>query len=109
MGHGPSPSNRRLIDDVVVEKRGRVDELDDGPQEDGGRAVVPAEPGRQNDEQRAKTFSSALKDISPHLSDQRDSGREEAGHLFFDAAEILAVADPDVLDGDRSGHGFLWA
>jgi hypothetical protein len=79
VGGGAAAAQRRFVDDVVVQQRGRVDELDDRGQ------LVPAG-ARWCRRARARTaaaartdpFAAGADDVVRDLVDERDFGRQPA-------------------------------
>ena len=78
------------VDDVVVDERRGVDELDDRRVEHGAVAGVAAEPRRHQQHGRPDALAAAHLDVLAHLRDQLDARLEMARELALDARQLVA-------------------
>ena len=85
----PSPQ-LRIVDDVVVDERRGVNELDDRRVENGARAGVAAQPRRHQQHGRTHALAAALLDVVPDFGNDADLGLHLPLELAFDRFEIGA-------------------
>ena len=78
----------RVVDDVVVDERRRVDEFDDGGVEDGARTGVPAETRGHQQHGGADAFTAARLDVTSDFRDDPDLRLDLSLELAFDSLEI---------------------
>ena len=90
VGRRPSAPQRRLIDDVVVDERRRVEQLDHGRQPHRPLAPRAREPRRQEEQDRAQTLAAGAGNVAAHLLDEADRRIELATDLCFDRFEVGA-------------------
>ena len=89
--HGkPAAAQRGVVDDVVVDEGGGVDELDHRGVEDGPIAFIAAQTRRHQQDGRADPFAAARLDVLADGRDQRDLRLDVAGELAIDPLEIGA-------------------
>ena len=72
MHRGLAATPLRVVDDVVVHQRGRMDELHDRRVQHGELAGVPGQPRRHQQHGRANALAAAVLDVAPDLRDQVD-------------------------------------
>src|SRR4029453_18749078 len=77
----PAPAQVGVIDDVVVNQRGRVNELDHRGVQDGPVAGIAAEPGGHQQNRRTDALPPAALDIAAHLGNQGHPGLDVAGRV----------------------------
>ena len=99
----PAAAGLGAVDDVVVDERGRVDELDDGRVEHRAIPGVAAEPGRQQQHGRPHALAAAHLDVLAHLRDELDARLEVTGELALDVRELVADRLED-LGETRNGR-----
>ena len=87
-GGAPAPQ-RRDVDHVVVQQRGRVQELDDRGQLHVLLPGVAQRAGAQQGDQRAHALAAALDDVLPDALDQRHVGVQPLDDQPVDGGEIV--------------------
>ena len=92
------------VDDVVVDQRGGMDELDHRRVEHGAVAGVSAEPRRHQQDRGADPFASAALDVAAHLGDERHAGLDVADELLLDRLEVAADRFEDLRQIVGDGH-----
>ncbi len=89
--HGqPAAPQVGAVDDVVVDERGRMDELDHRGVEDRAISRVARQARRHQQDGRTDPLAAALLDVAPHFGDQRDARLDVADELTLDGLEILS-------------------
>src|SRR4030095_4850935 len=78
----------RVVDDVVVHERRRVNELDDGRIEDGQLAGVTRQPRGHQQYRRPDALAAAVLDVTPDFRDQIDLRLDVAVELRLDLLEV---------------------
>jgi hypothetical protein len=66
----PASAQIRIVDDVIVHERGRVDELHDRGIQDGPVALVPTQAGRHQEDGGSDALAAALLDVVADLRDE---------------------------------------
>ena len=91
MGRRPAPPERGLVDDVVVDERGRVQELDDAPEPHAPSAGIRPQRRAEENQDGPEPLPAGERDVLAKLADELD-GR--VGQLSVDlrlaGAERLA-------------------
>ncbi len=82
IGAGQTPAQGAVVDHVVMQQGGRVDEFHAGGQTDVTLAAVAAQFGGGQGQHRAQALAAGGDDMSGQLRDQRD----RAVHAFDDVA-----------------------
>jgi hypothetical protein len=91
-----------VVDHVIVEERGGVDELDEAPQLVVLRPRVAAEAGAEEQQQRPDALPPAVQNMGPDRVDESDARVEVFPDLMFHPIEFMAIGVPDIrhaLDG----------
>ena len=99
----------RFVDDVVVQQRGGVDELDDRGQLEAARAVERQRAREQQHQARADPLAASADDVVRDLVDQRDFGSQPAADHVVDGLHFGShrvdrqgrVGEGGVHDGSR--------
>ena len=78
------------VDDVVVDQRRGVNELDDRGVENGPLTLVAAEPCRHQQHGRSDALAAAVLDVATHLRDERDARLDMTDEFPFNGLEIFA-------------------
>src|ERR687895_2903317 len=90
MDRQPASAQISAIDDVVVDERRRMDELDNRCVEDGAVALVAAEPGRHQQHGGPDTLAAALLNVAAYLGNQRYARLDVANEFLLNGVEIVA-------------------
>ena len=90
VGRQTSPSHFRIVDDVVVDERRRVDELDHGRMENRALAGVAAQPGGHQQHRGAHALAAGTLDVAADAGDYIDARLQMLGVRVFDPLEIRA-------------------
>ena len=118
MATAPAPE-LRIVDDVVVDQRGRVDELDHRRVQHRAVAGVAAQPRDHQQDSRPHTLSAARLDVLPDAGDEIHLRLQVASELALerrgleivnvDQVNLLAASEiePRRLVRDVSGDGIL--
>jgi hypothetical protein len=93
-----------IVDDVVVDQRGGVDELYHRGVQDRAGAGVAAQPRAHQQHRRAHALAAALEQVVANLGNDVDLRLDLAGKLAFDRFEIVADGF-EQLDQIRLGPG----
>ncbi len=101
----PSAAHVGTVDDVVVDQRRGVDELDDRRIQHGAIAGVTAQPCRHQQHRRPDALAAALLDVAAHFGDQGDARLDVLYELLLDSFELLADRLEDL--GKICGGCFL--
>ena len=100
--HGePAAAQLGVVDDVVVDERGGVDELDDRGVEDGPIALIAAQTRGHQQHGRADPLAAARLDVLADRRDQLDLRLDVAGELAIDPLEIGADRLEDLRQRGR--------
>ena len=100
--HGQPPAAEvRVVDDVVVDERRGVDELDDGGVEDRPIAGVTDEARGHQQDRRPDPLAAAGPDVLPDLRDQRHFRLDVARELLVDLLKVGADRLEDLRQGQR--------
>ena len=86
----PPAAHVGIVDDVVVDERGGVDELDHRGVEDRARAGVAAQPRGHQQHRRAHALAAALLDVAADLGDDADLRLDLPLELALDRFEVGA-------------------
>ena len=87
--HGETaPSEIRVVDDVVVHQRRRVDELDDRRVGHGALTLIAGESRRHQQQRRANALAAARLEIASDLRDELDPRLDVAVVRLLDGIEI---------------------
>ena len=87
---GLATAQRRLVHDVVVDQRRRVEQLHAAGQADGPRAAIPRQTRGQQEENRTQPLAARAGDVAAHLLDEAHGRRDLVTDLGFDFGEIVA-------------------
>ena len=90
-----------VVDDVVVDERGGVDELDDRRVEHGAVALVAAQPRRHQQHGRTDALAAARLDVLADFRDQLDLRLDVAPELAIDPLQVGANRLEDLRQGGR--------
>jgi hypothetical protein len=89
--HGePTSAKFGAIDDVVVDERRRMDELDDGRIEDGLIPDEPAESSGQQQQRRPEPLAAAALDVTADFRNELHARLHVAHELSLDLLEVVA-------------------
>ena len=81
MGGRPAPPERGLVDHVVVDERGRVQELDDAPEPHAPSTGIRPERRAEEDQDGPEPLPAGERDVLPEIADELDRG---VGQLAVD-------------------------
>src|SRR5438093_3014663 len=103
----PAAPQRRLVDDIVVNERRRVKQLDDAREAHAPRAAVAGQARAQQQKYRAKAFAPGARDVAAHLLDQGDGRAQLSTDLRLDKLQVGADQTCDALlqDPFEGGRG----
>src|SRR5438093_3649623 len=103
----PSAAQRRLVDDIGVNERRRVKQLDDAREAHAPRAAVAGQARAQQQKYRAKAFAPGARDVAAHLLDQGDGRAQLSTDLRLDKLQVGADQTCDALlqDPFEGGRG----
>ena len=90
-----SPPELRVVDDVVVEQGGGVDELDDYRKLDVPVAVVTERTRGEQHQQRPQPLAPAPDDVLRDLVHKSDVGRETVPNGAIDGREVVVDEGPN--------------
>src|SRR5262245_27544590 len=91
-----APADVGIIDDIVMQERGGVDELHKTPELMVLAAGIATESGTEEQQQRSDTFAAAIEDMCGDGVDEGDAGIQVLVDPVFDAIQLGAVAVPHV-------------
>src|SRR5260221_4046180 len=99
---GQSAANGGVVNGVVVHERGEMHELEDGGERDD--ALVRRFGGLTCKERQRGTehLAAHLEEVTAHLLDHREIGRDDPPHLVHDVVETFAHGRLDVAQRDRA-------
>ena len=99
-------SGVRMVDHIVMEQGGGVDELDDGRHGVAALPAVPAKFGSGQKQEGPESLAAAADQVMDDLRDESHVGAEIHLHLFFDPFQIIPVIVKYVLylHGANSGY-----
>src|SRR4029078_9135149 len=86
----PASAQIRIVDDVVVNKCRRVDELHDGRVQRAAIAAVAREPRCHQKDGRTNPFAATRSNVLTDLGDERDVRLEMPLEFAFDLLEVSA-------------------
>ena len=89
----------RLVDDVVVQQRRRVDHLDHGRQRVMIAARVAAGVRREQQQRRPQTLAAAADDVVGDLPDQHDVRRQALAEHAVDRGHVVADDGIEEVEG----------
>ena len=101
MNRQAAPTELGVVDDVVVDERGRVDELDDRRIQHGAVALVSGEAGGHQQNRRTHPLPAARLDIAAYLGNQLHLRLDMAVELAIDLLQVGADGFEDVREGRR--------
>src|SRR5258706_8878378 len=104
--HASTPQ-LRVIDDVVVDQRCCVNELDDGGIEDRAIPLITTQPGGHKEHGGPHPFATARLDISADLRDDGDLRFDVAYELAIHQLEVAADRLKDLRKGRCFFHAWL--
>src|SRR5262249_15515675 len=109
--HGEAPAAQvGVVDDVIVDERRRVDELDDRRIQDGAVALVAAEARRHQQHGRPDPFPAAGLDVLPDLRNQLDPRLHVPRKLLVHLLQVGADRLEDLRQGwRRFFHSVCWS
>jgi hypothetical protein len=81
VGGRPAPPERGLVDDVVVDERGRVQELDDAPEPHAPSTGIGPQRRAEENQDGSEPLPAGERDVLPELADELDGG---VGQLSVD-------------------------
>ena len=100
--HGePAAAQVRVVDDVVVNERGGMDELDDGRVEDRAVALVACQTGGHQQHGGTNPLAAARLDVLPDLGDELHLRLDVADELAVHLLEVGADRLEDLRQGER--------
>src|SRR5690606_28291130 len=106
VGGGSATAHFRHVDDIVVQQRGGMDELNDRGQGHVVALRVTAGAGAEQHQQGAYPLASRFDDVVADAFDQGDFGVELVCDILFEAGEILRYDLMDLLDDGLPGNRF---
>ncbi len=86
---GPAAARVGAIDDVVVDQRGAVDQLDDGGKPDGAFAPIAGVACGKQEKSRPQALSAPSQQIAANLRDRLEGGSTLAGQFALDEGEVI--------------------
>src|SRR5690606_17291445 len=107
IGGTAAAAHAGFVHHVIVQQRGRMDELDDGGGRDVVVAAVAGRTGRQQRDQRAQALA-AGNDVLGHLVDQEHLRLQPGTDQRIDAAAVLGgqrLYVGEVTEGGGAGRG----
>src|SRR5438128_10135596 len=104
--HGQAPAAQvRVVDDVVVDQGGSVNELDDGRVERAAIAAVARQARGHEEDGRTDPLAAARTNVLPDLRDQIDVRLEMPLELAIDLVEVTAYRFENLR---KIGRRFLY-
>ena len=96
-----------LVNDVVVDERRRVDDLDHRSELDRAIALVAEQLGGEQQQRRTDSLSPAGAQVLANLRDRGDVRDRVTSELFFDRDNVVAqkIEDFFPVDGRRCTQG----
>ncbi|MGH9524619.1 MAG: hypothetical protein ACRD3E_19020, partial [Terriglobales bacterium] len=105
IGRGAAAAGLRLVDDVVMDERGGVDDFNHGPEADGRAAIASEQLGREQQKRGAQTLAAAGTKVLADFGDDLDVGDGVTAELALDGGEIVAEQVEDLRGADCGGSG----
>ena len=91
-----APTDIGIIDDIIMQERGGMDELHKAPELMVFATGITAEPGTEEQQQRPDTFAATVEDMCCDGVDEGDAGIQVLMDPVFDAIQLGAVGVPHV-------------
>ena len=99
IGRRTPAADLRIVDDVVVHQRGRMDDLDHRSKADRSLAAVGHHLGAQEQERRPDPLAAAVPQVLADLGDGRYVGNRIASELPLDSEQVFANQLEDFFHG----------
>ena len=103
VGGGTAAAGLGVVDDIVVDERGGVDDLDDGSELHRAIASIAEEFGGEQQERGADALAAASAQILADFGDGGDVGDGVAPELPFDGCDVVAQKVEDFFTVDGRG------
>ena len=97
----PAPARVRPVNDIVVDQRRAVNELDHGSQSHGAASTVTRVTRRQEQQRGPQAFAPSRQQVTGNLRHRLNRRTALKRELLFDLDQVLANQVKDFLGGQK--------